>query len=113
MKTDPTYATRTVDVVKRDVIDTIKIGENGTVDVLDHLARIAMNDAREYMTSENSTETTYEVDDGDLGKTSITIQHTPTTNATVHMTVAEAKTALREAQRRERDDYAEEPVPAA
>lgn len=93
---------RTVEIIKREVVGTVNIGENGSVDLLDHLATVAMNDARDRMNPDGPTKSTYEVDDGDLGITSVTIEHTPT-SASAPLTVDEAKKALAEARRRERD----------
>lgn len=100
----PFNETRTVEIIKRAVVGTVELGENGDVDLLEHLASVAMHDARNDMNPDRPSKSTYEVED-DLGVTSVTIEHTPNgAHATPQpLSVADAKLALREAQRRERD----------
>lgn len=93
---------RTVEIVKREVISVLTL-DGGSVDLLEHLATVAMNDARGDMNPDGPTKSTYEVTD-DLGTTSVTVEHAPNgSQATQPMSVEEAKRALREAQRFERE----------
>lgn len=91
-----------IEIIKRELVGTIELNEGASDAFLMRFAAIAMEDAALTMDSNKTTKATYQATDV-IGTTEITIQHTPETFALPQMTVSEAKTALREAQRRERE----------
>lgn len=90
-------------IVKHQVINTVEIDEHGVngPDRLSYLASVAMDDAREGMTPDGPSTATYQMDDG-IALISITVDHNPHGQSPA-LTVDQAKRALREATRRERE----------
>lgn len=91
----------TIQIVKREVVGSFTYDRDGNVDLLAHLAEVAMQDARDSMRTDAVSESHYEIDE-DGAVTSVTIKHTPSDLANPPMTVEQAQAALSDARRRER-----------
>lgn len=89
-----------IQITQTRVVAEIVQTFDGNEDFLEALARVAMKDARDWMRTDQHSESEYGATvDGEVY--SVTIHHTPAAVAHPPMTVAEAKRALTEARRRE------------
>jgi hypothetical protein len=92
-----------IEVVQTRVVGKIEVG-GGSQDPLILLAEIAMKDAVETFRGDTTSTSVYEVDTKgslDMGKIAVTIEHDP--HGDRPMTVDEAKQALNDARRYERE----------